>query len=124
MNSGYYDCKVVNDMKIAKQFYLKENLIRPNYIFPYYIFIFIHPLHTIIKRNIACTKNYVKKCKKCFAILKKHFHLWWGKKIIILGIFIANRMDESFSSFGEKLPQLNLIIMEFCEGNRMDIKKL
>ena len=30
-------------MKIAKQFYPKENLIRPNYIFPHYIpILFIH----------------------------------------------------------------------------------
>ena len=36
MNSSYCDCKVGNHLKIAKQFYPKENLIRPNYILPHY----------------------------------------------------------------------------------------
>ena len=52
-------------------------------LYPY----FIHPLHAVIKRNIAYTQNYAKKC---FAILKKHFHLWQGKSLVMLGIFIAN----------------------------------
>ena len=61
--------------------------------------------------------------QKCFAILIKHFLLWQGKILVTLGRFIANRMGKSFSFFGEKLPLLHLIIMEFWEGNRIHIKK-
>ena len=73
--------------------------------------------------NIAYTQNYVKKRKKFLAILKIHFDPWRGKSIVTLGIFITNPMGESFSSFGEKLPQSNLITMEFCEGSPIHIKK-
>ena len=52
-------------MKIAKQFYPKENLIRPNYIFPHYIpILFIH------------TQNYVKNAKSVSQFLKNIFT--WG----------------------------------------------
>ena len=37
---------------------------------------FTLPLHTIIKRNIAHTQNYIAKCKKCFAVLKKISLRW------------------------------------------------
>ena len=67
VNSSYCDCKVIKHTKIVTPLYFST-------LYPY----FIHPLHTIAKRNIAYTKNYTTKCKKCFPILKKHFHLWQG----------------------------------------------
>ena len=72
LNSSYCDCKFVNHMKNAYQFFPKENLILPHYIFPYYLH--IYPSHTnIIQRNIANTQNYITKCKTCFTVLKKKF---------------------------------------------------
>ena len=62
--------------KVQSSFFVKENLIHPYDIFhdlskccPH----FIHPLHTIIKRSIAYTQNYITKNKKCFSVLKKTF---------------------------------------------------
>ena len=56
-------------MKIAKQFFPKENLIRPNYIFPYYILnLFIYCM--LLSKEILLSKE---KCKKCLAILKNNF---------------------------------------------------
>ena len=76
VNSSYCDSNVVNHEKNVKQFFPKENLIHPNYIFhviskwyPH----FIHPLHTITKWSIAYTQNYIAKYKKCFSILKRTF---------------------------------------------------
>ena len=65
VNSSYCDCKVVNHMKIAKQFFSKGKF----YFSTLYLY-FIHPLHTSIKWNITYTQNYTTKCKKCFVILK------------------------------------------------------
>ena len=48
---------------------------------------FSHPLHTIIKRNIAYSQNYIAKCKKCSAILKKQFCLRQAKSPPMLNIF-------------------------------------
>ena len=50
---------------------------------------FIHPLHTIIKRSIAYTQNYIAKCKKCISFLKKNFPLWWAKRLAAVSIFIV-----------------------------------
>ena len=61
INSSYCDCKVVIHMKIAKQFLPKENLIRPNYIFPS---LFHSSVVYFFKRNISYTPNYVKKMQK------------------------------------------------------------
>ena len=87
VNSSYCDCKVVNHTKIAKQFFSqgKFNLLKLYFstLYPY----FIHPLHTIIKRNIVHAQNYTTKSKKCLAVLK-HFHLWRGKSLTRLGIFL------------------------------------
>ena len=56
VNSSYYDCKVVNQMKNAKQSPppKKKNLIHPHYIFPHYIHIFF----------IYCMQFIIKKIKK------------------------------------------------------------
>ena len=37
----------------------------------------------------------------------KKIHLRRSKSLVTLGIFIANRMGESFPYFGENWPQLN-----------------
>ena len=54
-----------------------------------YFCYFIYSLHTLIKRNTAHTQNYNTKCRKCFAILEKHFHLRQGKILATLDIFIV-----------------------------------
>ena len=70
------NCKVVNHEENAKQFFPKENLIHPQYIFPHYIqiistfYLSIAYYYQIIKRNIVCAQNYIAKCKKYFLILK------------------------------------------------------
>ena len=78
-------------------FFPKENLIHP---FRLYLSIFhpyfTHPLHTIIKRNIAYTQNYIKKCKKCFAILKTC--LWQAKCLATLVIFIMKWISKDNSN--------------------------
>ena len=89
VNSNYCDYKIVNHTKIAKQFFSqgKFNSFKLYFskLYPY----FIHPLHTIIKRNTTYIQNYPKKCKKCLAFLKRHFRLRRGKSPATLGIFIA-----------------------------------
>ena len=47
---------------------------------------FYSSIHTIIKRSIAYTQNYIAKYKKCFSILKKNFRT---KSLAALGVFIA-----------------------------------
>ena len=72
VNSSYCECKVVNHMKIVKHFSqgkLNSSKLYFSTLYP----CFIHPLHTIIKRNIIHTRNYTTKYKKCSAILRKHF---------------------------------------------------
>ena len=70
VNSSYCNCRVVNHTKIAKQFFSKAkfNLSKLYFstLYPY----FIHPLHTIIKRNVGYTQITPQNVKKCFAILK------------------------------------------------------
>ena len=73
MNSSYFNCKVVNHTKMAKQFFEKENLVCPNYIFLHYIFIvFIHCilLSTKILLNL---KTMLKNAKDPLQFLKKIF---------------------------------------------------
>ena len=93
VNSSYCDCKVVNLLKIAKQFFSKGKFNSSKLYFSTLYPYFIHPLHTIIKRNCTYTQNYITKCKKCFAILKnlqKTFSsVGGGKSHTTLGIFIA-----------------------------------
>ena len=50
---------------------------------------FMYPLHTIIKTNIAYTQIYMEKCKKIFAVLQKYFRLWLEKSLSTLSIFIV-----------------------------------
>ena len=89
MNCSYYECKVVNHMKIGQQFFPKENLIRPNYIFPHYILIlFIHCI-LLSKEILLIPTITTKNAKNASQFLKKHFHLRWGKSLITLGIFIV-----------------------------------
>ena len=74
-NSSYCDCEVVNYTKIAKQFFPKENSIRPNYIGPYYILIlFIHYillskeillLTKITPQNIKNASQFLKNISTC-----------------------------------------------------------
>ena len=71
MNSSYCNCKVVNHKKNAKQLFSQEKRISSTLYFSTWYPYFIHPLHTIIKINIAYTQNNTTKCKKCYAILKK-----------------------------------------------------
>ena len=77
VNSSYCNCKVVNHMKIAKQFFSqgKFNLSKlcSFILYPY----FIHSSYTIIKRNIVYAQNYSTKCKKCFAIIKYFQKIFW-----------------------------------------------
>ena len=80
-------------------FFPSENLIHPfrlylSILYPY----FTQPLHTIIKRNIAYTQNYIKKCKKCFAILKKKTCLWQAKCLATLVIFITKWISRDNSN--------------------------
>ena len=89
VNSSCCDCKVVNYTKIAKQFFSQGKFNSSKLYFSASYPYFIHPLHTIIKRNIAYTQNYTTKWKKCFAIFKKHFRLYQGKNLATLGIFTA-----------------------------------
>ena len=49
----------------------------------------IHPLHTVIKINIAYSQTYIAKCKRCFAIFNKKFCLQQAKLLSMLGIFIV-----------------------------------
>ena len=77
VKSNYWDCKVVSF------FPLKINSSK------LYFCYFIYSLHTLIKRNNAHTQNYNTKCRKCFAILEKHFRLRQGKILATLDIFIA-----------------------------------
>ena len=71
VNSTYCDCKVVNHTKNLKQFFpqgkFNSSGSYSSTLYPY----FIHPLHAIISRSIAYTQDYIAKCEKYFAILKK-----------------------------------------------------
>ena len=75
VNCSYRNCKVVNHEKNSKQFLLSQGKVNYScYIFPYYIQLyphFNHPLHNIIKRNIAYTQSSLQNAKKCFSILQR-----------------------------------------------------
>ena len=87
VNSSYRNCKVVNHEKNAKQFLLSQGKVNYScYIFhlisklyPH----FTHPLHNIIKRNIAYTQSSSQNAKKYFSILQG------AKLLAALHIFIA-----------------------------------
>ena len=95
VNSNYCNCKVLNYMKNVKQFFLHGKFNSSgsysSTLCPY----FIHPLHAIISTNIAYTQNYIAKCKKCIAILKKNFRLRRGESFATLGIFIRTLYFQS-----------------------------
>ena len=73
VNSSYCGCKVVNHTKIAKQFFSRgkfnSSRLCLSTSYPY----FIHSLHTIIKRNIAYTQNYIPNGKNALQFLKNIF---------------------------------------------------
>ena len=98
VSSSYCDCKVVNHTKIEKQFLTQRKFnsckLYFSSLYPY----FIHPLLTIIKRNIAYTQNHTTKSRKCFTILKIPFNLQWGKSLATLGIFIAKWISNKNSN--------------------------
>ena len=74
-------------------FFPKKNLIHLDHtLYPY----FNHPMHAIINRNIAYTKNYIAKCKKCFAFLKKNLSHAVG--FPTLSIFIAKWISKDNSN--------------------------
>ena len=75
--------------KMRRSFFLKEN--------------FIHPLHTIVKRSIAYTQNYIAKYKKIFLNSYKNFRLWRPKSLATLGIFIAKKVSNGNSNAGRIL---------------------
>ena len=64
-------------------------------LYPY----FIHPLHTIIKRNITYIQNYTKNVKNASQFLKKHFRLQRGKS---LGVFITKWISNENLNAGSK----------------------
>ena len=69
-----------------------KNLIRPNYIFPHYILTsFIHCilLSKEILLILKITPQNEKNAAQFLYIYKKHFRLWRGKSLTMLGIFIA-----------------------------------
>ena len=79
-------------------FFPNENLIHPfrlylSILYPY----FTHPLHTIIKRNIAYTQNYIKKMQNALQFLKKTC-LWQAKSLAMLGIFITKWISKDNSN--------------------------
>ena len=107
INSSYCDCKVVIHMKIAKQFLPKENLIRPNYIFPPYILIsFIRCL--LFQKKYFLYPKLRQRMQKMLRNSQKN-------------IFLCDGVKASY--FGKKCPQLDLIIMEFWKSNPIHIKK-
>ena len=98
VNSSYCDWKVVNHTKNAKQFFLQEKFNSSGSYFSTLYPYFTHPLHAIINRNIAYTQNYIAKCKKCFAILKKNLRLRRATSLTTLGIFIAKWISKDNSN--------------------------
>lgn len=92
VNSCYCNYKVVNHTKIAKQLFPKETLIRPNYIFSYYILIFFILCILLSKEILLITEitpQNVKKMLLYLAILKKHFSMCEGENLATLDIFIT-----------------------------------
>ena len=98
LSSSYCDRKVVNHTKNAKQFFLQGKYnssgLYSSTLYPY----FIHPLYAIISGNIAYTQYYMAKCKKCFAILKKNFHLRRAKSFATLDTYIVEWISKDNSN--------------------------
>ena len=69
--SPHCDCKVVNHTKITKHFFPKENLICPDYIFPFYtLSLFIHCI--LLSREIlVVTKITPQNTKSASQFFKK-----------------------------------------------------
>ena len=65
MNSGYYNCKVVNHKK-KQEAVFSQGKFNSSILYFFRIIStpyprFIHTLHTVIKKNIAYTQNYMAK---------------------------------------------------------------
>ena len=69
-------------MKIAKQFLPKENLIRPNYIFPRYILISFIRCLLFQKKYFLYPKLRQKNAKDASQFLEKHFPLRRSKSFL------------------------------------------
>ena len=93
MNSSYCNCKVVNHTKNAKQFFPQGKFTSSgsysSRLYPY----FIHPLHAIISRSIACTQNYMAKCEKCFAVPTKTFACGMLKALLRLAYLLQSEFQ-------------------------------
>ena len=93
VNSSYCSCKVVNHEKSAKQFFPKESLIFPHYIFPHYVQIistFYSPIAYYYQKKILfIPKVTSQNAKNASQFFKKNFRLRWAKILAALGIFIA-----------------------------------
>ena len=119
VNSSYCNCKLVNHMKIVKQFFSQGKLICTNYIFPHYILIsFIHCI--LLSKEILfvpkITPQNAKNALQFLNIFKKHFCLWQGKSLTTLSIFIAKWISSNNSNTDiyKKTLQDDFLTNEIC----------
>ena len=70
VNSSYHNCKVVNHEKNPKQFLLSQGKVIFFHIISKLYPHFTHPLHNIIKRNIAYSQSSSQNAKKYFSVLQ------------------------------------------------------
>ena len=86
---------------MLSSFFLKENLICPNYIFPYYILVSL--IHCVLlSKEIMLmpkiTPHNTKNALQFLNIIKKYICLWQSKSLTTLRIFIAKWISSDHSN--------------------------
>ena len=108
VNSTFVIVKLYIILKLQSSFFSKENLIRPNYIFPRYILILFINCILLSKEEIVFIPNITaQNAKSASQFLKKQFHLLQDKSLPTLSIFIAMWISNDTSNAGCVYKHLN-----------------